>query len=59
MDYIHKLDECDCCKQVELLEQIHKKDLERQLIMYQSQISTLHITTNQLQIKIDKLSYGY
>ena len=58
MDYIHKLEECDCCRQVEVLEQIHKKELERQQILYGSQVSTLKIVNNQLRIKMDRLSCG-
>jgi len=56
MNYIHKLEECDCCRQVEVLEQIHAKELEFQQIVYGSQISTLKITVNQQQFKIDRLS---
>jgi hypothetical protein len=58
MNYIHKLEECDCCKQVEVLEQIHKKELERQLILYGAIISTLKVTTGQQRIRIDRLSCG-
>ena len=58
MNYIHKLEECDCCKQVEVLEQIHKKELERQLILYGAIISTLKVTVNQQRFRIDRLSCG-
>ena len=58
MEYIHKLEECDCCRQVEVLEQTHKKELERQQILYGSQISTLKLANNQQRIKMDILSCG-
>ena len=58
MDYIHKLEECNCCRQVEVLEQIHKKELERQQILYGSQIVTLKLANNMQRIKMDILSCG-
>ena len=58
MEYIHKLEECNCCRQVEVLKQIHKKELERQQILYGSQISTLKLANNQQRIKMDILSCG-
>ena len=58
MDYIHKLEECDCCNQVEALEQLHKKEMELQQIISGSLISTLKVTINQLKIRIDRLSCG-
>ena len=58
MEYIHKLEECDCCRQVEVLEQIHKKELERQQILYGSQIVTLKLANNMQRIKMDILSCG-
>jgi len=62
MDYIHKLEECDCCRQVEVLEQIHNRvrlqELEQQQILYSSQVSTLQLVNNQLSIRVDRLSCG-
>ena len=58
MEYIHKLEECNCCRQVEVLEQIHKKELERQQILYGSQIVTLKLANNMQRIKMDILSCG-
>ena len=66
MEYIHKLEECNCCRQValalalglEVLKQIHKKELERQQILYGSQIVTLKLANNMQRIKMDILSCG-